>query len=149
MMPNTRPVYGFRQPALGSPFNLQSITTMSTTRRKSKVPGFMREVLADNVKRLMVRHYKESGSRPRALAKDAGVSLSTIQRILAREVGATIDNIESVAGVFHLSAYQILVPMLDVRNPQIIKGATLDEQRLYRMLRQAKISGRPVGEFKT
>jgi AraC-like DNA-binding protein len=93
----------------------------------------MREVLADNLRRLMDHHYRESTNRPKTLAKDAGVSLSTVQRILARETGATLDNIESLAGVFHLSAYQILVPMLDAKNPQLIKGATVDEQRLYRM----------------
>lgn len=87
----------------------------------------------------MESHYRESGNKPKALAKDAGVSLSTVQRILASETGATLDNIESIAGAFQLSAYQVLVPMLDTKNPQLIKGATVDEQRLYRLWKQNRI----------
>lgn len=70
----------------------------------------MREVLAQNVNRMMEQRYRESSNRPMALAKDAGVSLSTVQRTLSREAGASIDTVESFAKVFGLSAYQMLVP---------------------------------------
>lgn len=70
----------------------------------------MREVLAQNINRLMEQRYRESSNRPMALAKDAGVSLSSVQRTLSRETGASIDTVEAFARVFGLSAYQLLMP---------------------------------------
>jgi transcriptional regulator with XRE-family HTH domain len=105
---------------------------MNGKKKTPKAPGFMRQVLAVNVSKLMEHHYRESGNKPRALAKDAGVSLSTIQRMLKAENGATIDNIEAVASAFRMSAYQLLLPMLDVQNPPIVQGAPKDEERLRR-----------------
>lgn len=78
--------------------------------RKRKQAGELREVLAQNINRLMDQRYKESSNRPLALAKDAGVSLSTVQRIISREAGASIDTVEAFATVFGLPAFQILVP---------------------------------------
>lgn len=105
---------------------------MKGRRKIAKVPGFMRMVLAVNVRLLMAHHYRESTNRPKALAKDAGVSLSTIQRILGATNGATIDNIEAVSAAFQLSAYQLLIPALDTKSPQVVRGATKDEELLYR-----------------
>lgn len=98
----------------------------------------MRSVLAHNVEALMHRHYSLSSNKPKALAGDAKVSLSTVQRIIAAEVGASLDNIEAIAGVFELSTYQLLAPNLNIDNPQVIKGATKDEERLYDAWRRGK-----------
>ena len=92
----------------------------------------MRHVLAENVDALMKLHFRDSRNRPKALAHKAGVSLSTVQRILAMQTGATLDNIEAIAGVFSLSAYQILIPALDINNPQAVQGALKNEERMYR-----------------
>ncbi len=70
----------------------------------------MREVLAQNINRLMEQRYAASSNRPMALAKDAGVSLSSVQRTLSRETGASIDTVEAFARVFELDAYQLLMP---------------------------------------
>jgi hypothetical protein len=70
----------------------------------------MREVLAQNINRLMEQRYQSSSNRPLALSKDAGVSLSSVQRTLSRETGASIDTVEAFARVFGLSAYQLLMP---------------------------------------
>lgn len=70
----------------------------------------MREVLAQNINRLMAQRYKESSNRPLALSKAAGVSLSSVQRTLSRETGATVDTVEAFARVFGLSPYQLLMP---------------------------------------
>lgn len=113
---------------------------MKGKKKTPKVAGFMRGVLAENVLKLMAHHYKESTNRPMALAKDAQVSLSTIQRIISKETGASLDNIEAVAGVFHLSVYQIMVPSLDPSNPPVIKGAMQNEQRLYRNFQRASLA---------
>lgn len=74
-------------------------------------------------------------------AKAAGVSLSTVQRILKEESGATLDNIEALAAAFDLSAYQLLIPELSPANPQLVAEATAAEKRLYRRWQQARLRG--------
>lgn len=100
------------------------------------MPGFMRQVVAQNLKALMNEHFREAGDKPMALAKASGLSKSSVQRILAQETGASLDNLEALAAAFHLSAYQLLVPALDVNNPQVVQGATKEEERLYRLWRK-------------
>lgn len=110
------------------------LCTMKGVKKTPKVPGFMRTILAANLTALLGRHYARHDNltaRQRALAGDAKVSFSTVQRVMGRETGATLDNIEAIAAAFDLSAYQLLIPNLNVANPQIVKGATEDEQRLY------------------
>ena len=108
---------------------------MPETRRK-KIPGIMRDILAINVKSLMDREFAESSSRPVALAKRAGLSLSTVQRLLSAETGATIDSIESVALALGVSPYQLLIPELSPDNPQVLAGVTAAEKRLYSNIRR-------------
>lgn len=109
---------------------------MKTGPKKRKVPGFMREVLAQNISNLMQHHYRAESNKPLKLAKEAGVSLSTVQRLINKETGATLDNIEAIALAFQLSAYQLLLPALEAKNPQVVRGATKDEERLYRLWKQ-------------
>lgn len=99
----------------------------------------MRSVLAENVRKLMAKHYASSNNRPLALSKDARVSLSTVQRILAQKTGATIDNIEAIAAAMGVSAYQLMVPNLNAENPQVIKEATKTEELLYARWRRDRL----------
>lgn len=85
----------------------------------------------------MDKHYHLVANKPGAVAKDAGVSLSTVQRIMSAQVGASLDNIEAIANVFDLSAYQMLIPELDVSNPQIVHGASKAEERAYRLWKKS------------
>jgi transcriptional regulator with XRE-family HTH domain len=117
---------------------------MKGRKKTPKVPGFMRTILAANLKKLLERDYRDNPNKPKALAADAGVSLSTVQRIVNAEVGASLDNIESIAAVFDLSPYQILVPNLEVKNPQVIKGATKEEELAYRRFQKARVSAEGV-----
>lgn len=73
-----------------------------------------------------------------ALAKDAGVSLSTIQRVLSKESGASLDNIEAIAAAFDVSVYQLLIPSLDILNPQVVQGAVKNEERMYRQWKRGE-----------
>ena len=93
-------------------------------------------MLAQNITNLMQQHFRDSTNKPLTLAKEAGVSLSTVQRLMNKETGATIDNIEAIAAAFQLSAYQLLLPALEAKNPQVVRGATKDEERLYRQWKQ-------------
>lgn len=78
--------------------------------KKRKVPGELRKQLAQNLARLIDQRYRESTNRPMALAKDTGLSLSSIQRTLDCQTGATVDTLEIFAKVFGLPPFQLLVP---------------------------------------
>ena len=104
--------------------------------KNPKVPGLMREVVKANIRSLMERVYKDSRNRPKSLAKDAEISLSSVQRMLEGTTGATIDNLEAVASALDVSVYQLLLPNLDAENPQIVQGAAKGEERLYRMMKR-------------
>lgn len=80
--------------------------------RKRRAPGQLREVLAQNINRLMEQRYAAVANRSLALAKDAGVSLSTVQRTLSREASATVDVVEAFAKALlpGLPSFQLLVP---------------------------------------
>lgn len=132
------PSSGFCNPLMGakSPENNKPMKGKPKSR---KIPGFMRFVLAENVSKLMNRAYKESRNKPKALSLDAGVSLSTIQRILEMKSGATLDSIEQVASAFDLSTYQVLIPGLDIDAPPIVPGALQSEKTKYRRWQQKKL----------
>lgn len=103
--------------------------------KTKKAPGFMRRVVGANIARLLDHHYRHLPNvtqKQRALAKDSGIGFGTIQRIMKEEVGASIDNIESIADSLQISVYQLMLPSLDVKNPQVVNGASEAEQRLYR-----------------
>ena len=114
---------------------------MKGEKKTPKAPGLTRQVIGRNVARLLDYHYAHLPSltqRQRALAKDSGVGFGTVQRITKGEVGASIDNIEQLALALQVSVYQIVLSTLDVKNPQVVKGASEDEQRLYRLWRRGK-----------
>jgi transcriptional regulator with XRE-family HTH domain len=108
------------------------------TKRK-KVPGFMRIVLGDNLSRLVDHHYRSLDNRTarlRALFKDSGVTVSSAQRIIDGETGATLDTLEQLALAFGVSVYQMVAPDIDPSNPPVITGATEAERRLYAQWRR-------------
>lgn len=115
---------------------------MAATKRR-KVAGFMREVVAQNVRALIDHHYKHVDNKPKRLAEDAGVSLSSAQRVISAEVGASIDTLEAIANVFEISVYQLVLPNFDADNPQVVSGASSAERRLYASFRRAHTASEP------
>ena len=121
---------------------MRKTTDMRNKAKTPKVPGFMRTILATNVRGLMDHQYKESTNKPKALAGDAGVSLSTVQRMLDSSVGSTIDNIELLAAALGVSAYQLLLAELSPENPQIVVGAAKGEERMYARWRRDRVTAK-------
>jgi transcriptional regulator with XRE-family HTH domain len=152
---HTRPIFGFGQPAFGSVAALR-YNPMKGQKKTPKVPGFMRTVLASNIIRLLDQHAAKEPNvtkKQRWLAKEAGISFSSVQRICKAETGANLENLELIAAAFNLSTYQLLLPNLEVENPQVVKGATKDEELLYAKWRKAKrapdvSSDKPVEDLK-
>lgn len=100
----------------------------------------MRSVLAANVDRLMAHHFASERNKPMALAKKAGLTLSSVQRVLNESNSANLDTIERLALAFDLSVYQLLAPEIDPENPPVIKGATESERKLYGNWRRARLN---------
>lgn len=73
----------------------------------------LRDVLADNLEKL--RAASISLRRYPDIAKAGGPSNGTLGRISLREQAATVDVVASLAKVFGLEPWQILVPDLDVK----------------------------------
>lgn len=118
--------------------------------RRRLPAGDTREVLAQNLNRMMESRYKDASNRPLALARDAGVSLSTVQRTLGRASGTTIDTIEAFSKVFAIQVYQMLVPWgllgeLAVRAAQPEVAATNRRRRpLFRSQAKSGRGDKPI-----
>lgn len=125
---------------------------MKGKKKTPKAPGFMRHIVAENVRELMNLKFPEAGDKPKALSLatgkpgEGGLSKSTIQRVLAAEIGASLDNLEAIADALDVSLYQLLIPALEVRNPQVVHGATKNEERMYKQWRKAGL-GAETGKF--
>lgn len=117
---------------------------VSKTRRR-KTPSLLRSVIAKNVSARARRIFPVSTNLPMDLRKASGdhdsdrLTKSTIQRIIAGETSATLEQIGRLAHALELSPYQLLIPDLDPANPQLAKGATADEQSLYLRIAQQAV----------
>lgn len=105
--------------------------------RQPRQAGIYRDVIARNVGALMRLYYDGSSNMPKKLAEDSGVGLYTVQRMVAGKSGCTIDSIEKVALQLGVSVYQLFIPNLNIRNPQVVQGATKEEERLYKQFDDA------------
>lgn len=122
-----RPKLGYR--AMGS----------GKTRRR-KTPSLLRGVIANNLTARARRVFPASTNIPMDIRRASSdterdrLTKSTIQRIMAGETSATLEQIEGLAKALDVSPYQLLIPDLDARNPQVAKGATAAEESLYRKI---------------
>lgn len=135
MASDDKPVLGFCIPAIGSS---SAVSSCNMTTRRRKVAGFMRTVVAQNVRDLIHLHFAADENKPLRLSKEAQISLSSVQRLLAGDVGASLDTLESIANVFDISVYQLVLPNLDPHNPQVVSGASSAERSLYARFRRGR-----------
>jgi transcriptional regulator with XRE-family HTH domain len=91
----------------------------------------MRAVLAANVRALTDHVFVAYPDRVKALVKASGVSKAQVYRVLSSDSGATIDIIERLALALDVQVYQLLIPNLDAKNPQVIQGASAAERQMY------------------
>jgi transcriptional regulator with XRE-family HTH domain len=107
--------------------------------KSPKVPGQLRRIVAANVDLMAKIEFRERPNVPLALAHASGVSKSTVQRIISGDVGADLETLEKVAKALGLIPYQLFIPNLDVKNPQVAKGAMPGEYRAYRGTRLRQV----------
>jgi transcriptional regulator with XRE-family HTH domain len=109
------------------------------TRRK-KVPSSLRIVIAENVRRRAEQVFIGATNMPVAIrmatadADSERMAKSNIQKVIAGKTSITLEQLDALARALDLSPYQLLIPSLDAKNPQLAKGATQDEQELYRRI---------------
>ena len=78
----------------------------------------VRAILSTNVKALRDQRYAHLGSvtaRNKALAVDAGMRLSQLQRIIARELGTSIDYVEFLAASLKVRPQDLLTPYFTIQ----------------------------------
>jgi transcriptional regulator with XRE-family HTH domain len=102
-------------------------------------------IVADNIRALM--RAGRNGLRTQAAianaAKRAGHELNqtSISRILNLAVAPQTDTLDALAAAFDIEPYQLLVPGLDPRNPQVLRVLSAAEARLYKALEEAREAG--------
>lgn len=99
-------------------------------KRPPSAPGMrLRRVLAQNLLVLMKRDYPlsrhgEKSHAEKALAKDAGISHSSVQRALNEDKGKTLDLVADLAVAFSLKPSQLLDPDLPASPPPAIASGS-------------------------
>jgi hypothetical protein len=94
-----------------------------------------RQILAANLKALMGAHLGLS-TFPKIVAA-GGPSNGTLDRIRRMESGASIDQLDTLAKVFGLEPWQLLVPDLDPTNPPMLAHVTQRQLEMLERIKQA------------
>lgn len=100
MNDDTKPTFGFPQPTLGQDAELASWSMAGNTKRPKYTALRTRRTIAANILKRMEARYPSVGDKYKALAEDAGTSLSTIQRATAPDrysTGITVDVLTQIA----------------------------------------------------
>jgi hypothetical protein len=95
----------------------------------------VRQVLWANVQALMEHHWRRVSLAE--LSRKAHIGLGSVSRIKEQETSVGVDIVAKVADVFHLEAWQLLVPGLDPKNPPTLMPVGEAERRLYERLAAA------------
>lgn len=99
----------------------------------------VKDVVGANLRRLMdyagAKNPDSLLAKQKTLAKKAGVTQSTVGRVLRKEVAVATDTLQSLAACFKLQAYQLLIPNLEPDNPVTVP-ITMAERELNRAFRE-------------
>lgn len=136
MTRNIGPNQGLDKPTIGPECLLRYVPMGKGKTRRRKTPSRLRAVIAINVINRAVKVFPKHPNLPVAIKEAAGNSFSksTVQRILDAKVGTSLEQLDALARALELAPYQLLIQNLDPANPQVAKGASVDEQQLYRKI---------------
>jgi hypothetical protein len=143
-------MFGFRQPTFGSTSSV-TFSVMGRPAKPPKAPALSRGIVAANLVKLLDKAYPGMKLTPqqKKLEKDSNGALpfTTTQRLMKAGNGANLETLETYAIHFGLQMYQLFLPNLDVKNPQVVKGAHLAEQRLYASISKARVGAGKTAEL--
>jgi transcriptional regulator with XRE-family HTH domain len=94
-----------------------------------------RQVLANNLKALMASHRNLDNFKKIVAA--GGPSNGTLDRIRRMDASATVDTLDSLAKVFGIDPWQLMVPGLDPTNPPLLSHIAEAQIRLFEQFKQA------------
>lgn len=99
MQSNIYPQLGFDKESTGMPKKIARIRTAGATAQAA----------ANNIARLMEARYAGCPNKPAALAQDAGVSLSTVQRCTDGRHSTSVDVLEAIAWALGVQPFELLI----------------------------------------
>lgn len=124
---------------------------MGRPAKPPKAPALSRAFIADNLKKLLNRDYPglKLTAQQKKLQEDSTGALpfTTTQRLMKKGNGANLETLETYARYFELQMYQLLLPNLDVKNPQVVKGALAAEQKFYTAIGKAGVRAAKTAEL--
>lgn len=112
MSADTRPTIGFTQPGTGSLFR-GPFRAMGRNSKGHRPPAMIRQVIAMNVRALRDQRYADlpnETARNKQLAEDAATTLSQIQRVIAQDLGTSVDFVEQLASALGCRPQDLLTP---------------------------------------
>lgn len=94
-----------------------------------------RQVLATNLKALMASH--PALDTFGKIVAAGGPSNGTLDRIRRMESGASIDQLDTLAKIYGLEPWQLLVPNLDPTNPPMLAAISAKQMEMLERIKQA------------
>ena len=138
MAVNTRPETGSYQPPRGR----SHCWGTSRALQRPKAPSPVRDAVAENIRALLDLRFAEAKNKPRALAREADCSLSTIQRICSTGVGLSLDTMDRIAQSLGVAVYQLVLPGLDAGAPQAVVSQRLPVEKIRKDLERLPLAER-------
>jgi DNA-binding Xre family transcriptional regulator len=111
METQVKPFFGYSQPTFGKSVGLPYSAVKGSTKRPKYAATRTRRVIAANILVRMEARYKGVGDMYKALAEDAGTSLSTIQRATNPDhhnTGITVDVLTQIAMALRCEPHELL-----------------------------------------
>lgn len=93
----------------------------------------VREVVGANVKAII-------DARSATLddaCRTTGIKETQLKRIMSGKQAVTVRTLERIAAAYGLEPYQLLIPGMDAKNPQVLRSLSPAEERLYKALEEA------------
>ena len=97
----------------------------------------MKAIVGENVRALI----KSNDADVDAACLRLGMKATQVKRVMAGRHAITMTTLERIAAAYDLAPYQLLVPGLDPRNPQVLRQLSPAEAKLYAALEEARNAG--------
>lgn len=104
----------------------------------------MKAIVGQNVKSLVKARDKDLD----AACTRLGIKKTQLKRVITGKHAVTMSTLQRIAIAYDVEPYQLLVPGLDVKNPQVLKVLSLEEQKLYKALEEAMDARTSAGRDK-
>lgn len=132
------PINGFFQPGNGekSPLALPAVARKSSKKTPADNGRLMRRIVADNIKQAMEAQWPgiKVSTQWEKLAAKAGVSASTIERIVKQQTGPSIDTLEDIARALKTPAPLLFLASAEIREAVNVTSLALENPgQLHRL----------------